>query len=115
MSGSSQPVAMVPRFVGRRHRLRKARGFSLGELRQAGLQRSQARSIRLRTDERRSTVHAHNVAALKAFAASLTPTTTEEQPPAKPSMQLPEQKRRSSLGEKKPKPRRPKRVPKRES
>lgn len=115
MSGSSQPVAVVPRLVGRKHKLRKARGFSLGELKQAGLQRCQARSIRLRTDERRSSVHAHNVAALKAFAASLSPRTIEPHPPPKPSTQLPERKRRASLGKKQPKLRRPKRIRKRES
>jgi len=80
LSGSSLPVATVLRFVGGKQRLRKGRGFSLGELQQAGLKRPQARSFKIRTDQRRSTVHAQNVAVLKAFLASLTPKTSEPEP-----------------------------------
>jgi hypothetical protein len=64
------PVPLVPRFVHGAHKLRKARGFSLGELKQAGILKSRARSIGMRVDERRSTSHPQNVTALTAFLAS---------------------------------------------
>jgi hypothetical protein len=70
MSVMPPPVPFVPRFVRGAHKLRKARGFSLGELKQAGLLKSQARSMKVRIDKRRSTIHAHNVIALTAFLAS---------------------------------------------
>jgi hypothetical protein len=63
-------IPFVPRFVRGAHKLRKARGFSLGELKQAGLLKSQARSMKVRIDKRRSTIHAHNVTALTALLAS---------------------------------------------
>jgi hypothetical protein len=106
---------MVPRFAGGRHRLKKARGFSLGELKQAGLQQFQARSVKIRIDERRSTVHTHNVAALKAFMAPSAPKAAEQQPPGEPAVEISEPKRRSAPRQKKAKPKRAKRVGKRES
>ena len=75
---------MVLRFISGKHRLRKGRGFSPGELEQAGLKRPQVRSFRIRTDERRSTVHAQNVAALKAFLNSLTPKMSKPEPSVEP-------------------------------
>jgi hypothetical protein len=63
----SPPVPSVPRFVRGIHKLRKARGFSLGELKQAGVLKSQARSMGIRVDERRSTAHPHNVATLTTY------------------------------------------------
>lgn len=66
------PVPSVPRHVRGKRKLRKARGFSLGELKQAGLQEFAARSMRIRVDERRSTIHAQNVTALTGFLASPT-------------------------------------------
>jgi len=55
-----------------KHKLRKGRGFSLGELKQAGLQEFRARSMKIRIDERRSTIHARNVTSLTDFLASPT-------------------------------------------
>jgi large subunit ribosomal protein L13e len=78
MPQTSPPVPLVPRFVHGAHKLRKARGFSLGELKQAGLLRSQARSIGIRVDERRSTVHSQNVSMLTRFLA---PTAQVNVPP----------------------------------
>lgn len=72
MPETSLPVPFVPRFVHGAHKLRKARGFSLGELKQAGLLKSQARSMKVRVDERRSTIHEQNVTALATFLASPT-------------------------------------------
>jgi ribosomal protein L13E len=70
MSVIPPPVPLVPRFMRGAHKLRKARGFSLGELKQAGLLKSQARSMKVRIDKRRSTIHAHNVTALTALLGS---------------------------------------------
>jgi len=118
LSGSSLPIAMVHRFVGGRHRLKKARGFSLGELEQAGLKQPQARSFSIRTDERRSTVHAQNVEALKAFLASLTPKTSVSKPsleaPAEEAIEV-KPKKSPAPGKKKVKPRRARRAEKRKS
>ena len=63
----SPPVPSVPKFVHGVHKLREARGFSLGELKQAGVLKSQARLMGIRVDSRRSTVHSQNVTALRAF------------------------------------------------
>ena len=109
---------MVHRFVGGRHRLKKARGFSLGELEQAGLKHVQARSFSIRTDERRSTVHAQNVSALKAFLASLTPKTSVSKPSVEaPAEEAVEAKRKKGPvpGKRKAKPRRTRRAEKRKS
>ncbi|MGB9023093.1 MAG: ribosomal protein L13e [Candidatus Bathyarchaeia archaeon] len=73
MARSPAPEALVRRFVASKLRFKKARGFSLGELQQAGLHTSQARSAGIRVDPRRSTVHPQNVAALKAFLSPPAP------------------------------------------
>jgi len=85
MSEVSPPSPLVLRYLHGRHKLRKGRGFSLGELKQAGLQESQARSMRVRIDARRSTIHPQNVAALTAFLAP--PTQKTEGP--EPSVEAP--------------------------
>ena len=102
---SAPPLAMVPRLVARKHRLKKARGFSLGELTQAGLDRSHARSVRVRIDKRRSTAHAQNVAALKAFLLSSTPKANTLQPPVEPAIEGSEiEKHSAPVKKKRPKP-----------
>ena len=50
---------------------RKGRGFSLGELREAGLTPQQARKLGLYVDKRRKTVHPWNVEALKEYLRRL--------------------------------------------
>lgn len=70
MSISSALTAMVPRYLRGKRKWRKARGFSLGELKEAGLKEFAARSKEIRVDKRRSTVHAQNVAALTGLSAS---------------------------------------------
>jgi len=82
-------------------------------LQQAGLQQSKARSLGIRTDERRSTAHSQNVAALKTFLGTLTPKTTAPQPVVEAPVEAPETKRKRVSREKKVKPRRAKRAAKR--
>jgi large subunit ribosomal protein L13e len=51
--------------------LREGRGFSLGELREAGLTPEKARRLGLYVDKRRRTVHPWNVEALRKFIEEL--------------------------------------------
>lgn len=46
---------------------RGGRGFSLKELREAGLEEGEAKRLGLFIDPRRKTAHPHNIKALKAF------------------------------------------------
>jgi len=85
MPEKSTPVATVPVFTRRKRRLKKARGFSLGELAQTGLQASQARSFGIRMDQRRSTIHPQNVAALQAFLDASPPETGTPQSSVEPA------------------------------
>lgn len=80
MSESSVPVAIVPTYVAGRHWLKRARGFSIGELKEAGLERSHDGAIGIRVDSRRSTTHAHNVSSLKGFKESSKTETRAQQP-----------------------------------
>ena len=113
MPKMSSPVPLVPRFVHGAHKLRKARGFSLGELKQAGLLKSQARSMKVRIDERRSTIHAQNVTALATFLASPTqmtvvPEASVEAPAVVPeAKESPEPRRRTTKRSAKPTKKRP--------
>lgn len=86
------PVPLVPRFVHGAHKLRKARGFSLSELKKAGILKSQARSIGIRVDERRSTTHPQNVTALTAFLASPSQETVAPEAAAEAPAVVPEAK-----------------------
>ena len=85
MPETSPPVPLVLGHLRGKHKLRKARGFSLGELKQAGLQEFQARSMKIRIDGRRSTIHAHNVTSLAEFLAS----PTQKPPAPEPSVEVP--------------------------
>jgi len=51
--------------------LREGRGFSLGELREAGLDPKKAMKLGIYVDKRRKTVHEWNVKALKEFVEKL--------------------------------------------
>ena len=108
MPQMSSPVPLVPRFVHGAHKLRKARGFSLGELKQAGVLKLQARSMGIRVDERRSTVHPQNVTTLTTFLAppaqvTVAPETTVEAPAVVPETKKgPERTKRKAGRTKKP-------------
>jgi hypothetical protein len=105
---------MVPTIVRRIHRLKKARGFSVGELREAGLNLTQARSMKVRTDERRSSVHAKNVEALKTFLTPVAEPAAPQPLEAAPVEEVPE-KKKAPAPAKKVKPRRAKRAAKRKA
>jgi large subunit ribosomal protein L13e len=47
---------------------RSGRGFSLEELKKAGLNKAEAKKLEIPVDERRKTAHDQNVKAIKAYA-----------------------------------------------
>lgn len=70
------PVAIVkkPRLVkmkGLDPGTRQGRGFSLGELRMAGLSPSEAKRLGIYVDKRRKSVHEWNVKALREYLEKL--------------------------------------------
>jgi len=108
LSGTPSPVATVPRFTRTKRRLGKGRGFSVGELAQASLQTSQARSFGIRVDRRRSTIHPQNVAALRAFLDASPQKTSTPQPDLKTVPDEPKPEGESVQAEKTPRRRRSK-------
>lgn len=113
MSMRSLPIPLVPRHISGKHKLGKARGFSLGELKKAGLQELQARSSKIRIDKRRSTVHAHNVTSLSEFLASPTQTPPTPEPPVEVPAVVLEPKEATEPRKRKAKPSRAKAAAKR--
>ena len=67
MMASGKPL--VKRRISTRELTRRGRGFSSGELREAGLSVDQARRLGLYVDLRRKTVHVENVKVLKEIAS----------------------------------------------
>jgi large subunit ribosomal protein L13e len=49
-------------------KLRKGKGFSIEELKKAGINRAEAKKLEIPVDKRRRTAHDQNVKAVKAFA-----------------------------------------------
>ena len=60
-----EKVEAVIHAHARRTRLRRGRGFSLGEIRKAGLSLHEAKMLRIPIDKRRRTIHPQNVKRLK--------------------------------------------------
>lgn len=58
-------------FRHERKEKRKGRGFSLGELKAAGLTLQEAKRVGLRFDTRRKSVHEENVEVLKKFVENM--------------------------------------------
>lgn len=63
-----EPVVKIPRFG---YGFRVGRGFSIGELKKAGLTVGRARMLGLYVDTRRRSVREENVEALKKFLEEL--------------------------------------------
>jgi len=59
---------LFPLVLGHGGRPRKGKGFSLGELKEAGIGLDEARRLGIYMDKRRDTVHPENVEALKDIA-----------------------------------------------
>ncbi|HID80460.1 MAG TPA: 50S ribosomal protein L13e [Ignisphaera sp.] len=68
------PIVKKPRllkFAGVDPGTRVGRGFSLGELKEAGISEAIARDLGIPIDKRRRSVHEWNVKALKEFMAKV--------------------------------------------
>ncbi|MEB3774531.1 MAG: 50S ribosomal protein L13e [Desulfurococcales archaeon] len=64
------PIVKKPRLVKDgpiEPKMRRGRGFSIGELKEVGLTPKQARRLGLPVDKRRRSVHPWNVEALKEY------------------------------------------------
>ena len=57
-----------PKILKQNGKQRKGKGFSSGELKKAGLDKTEARKIGLPVDLRRATAHDENVEVIKAYA-----------------------------------------------
>lgn len=66
-----QPIIKRPNynfeFPHERKETREGRGFSLGELKVAGISLQEAKKLGLRIDKRRRSTHQENVEALKKY------------------------------------------------
>lgn len=69
-------------------RQRSGKGFSLEEIKKAGLEQSEARKMKIPVDKRRRTVHDANVLELKAFKEKQQ---VEAKPKPKPKLKVQEQ------------------------
>jgi len=82
---SSASTHNYPLVIGHTGRPRKGRGFSLGELREAGISLDKAKRLGLYIDKRRDTVHQENVEALKDLVELLEKGEIPPQVKSKPS------------------------------
>ncbi|MEM2999701.1 MAG: ribosomal protein L13e [Candidatus Bathyarchaeia archaeon] len=74
-------------------RQRSSRGFSIEELKKAGLNLAEARKLEIPVDKRRKTAHEHNVNVLTAYVEKKK---AEAKPKAKPATQLQSKKKAKS-------------------
>ena len=66
-----EPKAKVYKPGTGKMKSRIGRGFSIGELREAGLDVNRARKLGIYVDKRRKSIHKENVEELKKFLESL--------------------------------------------
>jgi large subunit ribosomal protein L13e len=80
---TAEPVVRSPKD----RRPKKGRGFSIAEVKEAGISIRQARDMGLIVDLRRKTCHQENIEVLKQYAADLQKAIVEPKkvPPKKPS------------------------------
>jgi len=75
-----------PKIHKQNGKQRNGKGFSSGELKKAGLDKTEARKIGLPVDQRRATAHDENVEAIKAYAEKKK-AETKPKPEPKPKTQ----------------------------
>ncbi len=63
MNNMIRPIVKSPKG-----KLRKGKGFSIGELKEAGLTIEKAKKLKISVDKRRKTIFQHNVEKLKEIA-----------------------------------------------
>ncbi len=90
-----QPIVKAPIPKGLPQKTRVGKGFSLEELKQAGINATIARKLKIPVDKRRRTCHPENVELLKQFLAPILK--KEERKPKRPA------KKREKKAEEKPK------------
>lgn len=67
-----KPVVKTPKLISKgKVEQREGRGFSIGELKKAGLSVKEAIKLGVYVDKRRKSVHEPNVEALKKYLAAL--------------------------------------------
>jgi len=111
-AASPMPEAKVERGGDRTHALRAARGFSRGEISEAGISLVEARSHALRLDLRRRSKREENVVALKAWVLRVREAVRPPEP-VKERAPVKEKPEEEALGKKPPekKARKPKTKP----
>ena len=69
-----------PKILKADGKQRDGKGFSLNELKEAGMNRADAKRLKIPVDLRRKTAHPENSAALKAHAAQQKPPAAKKKP-----------------------------------
>ncbi len=82
-----------PKILKQDGKQRSGKGFSSGELKKAGLGKTEARKIGLPVDQRRATAHDENVEVIKAYAEKKK---AEAKPKPEPKPKTPDKKKPKS-------------------
>jgi large subunit ribosomal protein L13e len=82
-----------PKILKQDGKQRSGKGFSSGELKKAGLDKTEARKIGLPVDQRRATAHDENVEVIKAYAEKKK---AEAKPKPEPKPKTPDKKKPKS-------------------